>query len=154
MKGRFLAFQNYRLNPPKATTSAAEKHLQELGQKVNQLRAQLTTLTQESQINQMNDSIFDLLVMQSILKQTQIASGTSTTPDFDMGMYHVSAQSIRQSIEPQTALIEYVLMQNTLQIFVFTTDSLYYTTVAADQDYQASLNSYRRSLKNRQNPRK
>ncbi|MDY0279867.1 MAG: CHAT domain-containing protein [Salinivirgaceae bacterium] len=146
LKGRYLAYQNYQLDMQKETVSEDRNEYLETYKQINELKARLDIVTDVLETKQINDSLLDLNIQISLMKQDQQQGVGTNTNNFNVDMYHAAATTLKNSIDSRTALIEYEVLDDSLQIFVFTENSLQLCTVKAGEEYLNSLDNYRKSV--------
>ena len=146
LKGRYLAYQNFQLDMQKETKSGNRNEYLEAYKQLNEWKAKLGIVTDTQEIQQINDSLLDLNIQISLMKQDRQQGVTKSENNFNVDMYHAAADTIKNSIDSNTALIEYVALDDSLQLFVFTENNLQLRTVKAGEEYLNSLDSYRKSV--------
>jgi CHAT domain-containing protein len=142
----YLGYQQYQMNAPKAQKSSYEIELQKVTQKINHVKSQMASNVNDSIKQKLNDTLFELHIQTALLKQSIQRSPVPSSRPFNLSQYHASAELLKNSVDGKTALIEYAMFMDSLQIFVFTKGELHYRTVAAGTEYKATLNEYRRSI--------
>ena len=146
LKGRYLAFQQYQLNLNKENDEPGSSNYSRVYNQINDIKSALKITADPNRLKELNDSLLDLNIQISLMKQEQQQNVSESNHKFDVSIYHASAETLKQKIDKNTALVEYVVLNDSLHIFTFTNNNLYLKTIPAGAEYTSSLADYRKRV--------
>jgi CHAT domain-containing protein len=147
LKGRLLAYQQYQLKLGEKELSLNQLKYQSAYVTINQLKAKLAATKNKSEIQHLNDSIFELHLQMSMLNRAIQYENVTSGNDFNVDQYHASISSLKEQLDGNTAIIEYVQQKNVLRVFVVTNDKMEYRPLVLDDSYDKALLNFRKALK-------
>jgi CHAT domain-containing protein len=147
LKGRLLAYQHYQLGLTMTDLSQNQLEYQNAYLKINQLKSELAIKKNKTAIQQLSDSVFDLHMQMSMLNKAIQLENAQRGNDFNVDKYHANIGSIMTAIDEETALVEYVIQQNVMRVFVITKEKFEYIPVPVNETFNREMSNFRRSIK-------